>query len=101
MAILRAGLALSMALLALGLALALAEGRLRARPVALGDVVPLIAAGRPSGFMAAGILVLLATPAIRVLALAARFAAEGDRRFAAVAVAVGLVLAFAVGIGRA
>lgn len=100
-AILRGGLAVSMALLAVGLVLAVARGRLRVHPVALGDVLPSLAAGRPSGFMAAGILVLLATPAIRVLALAASFAAEGDRRFAAVAAAVALVLALAVAIGRA
>jgi uncharacterized membrane protein len=43
----------------------------------------------------------VATPVVRVLALVASFAREGDRRFAAVAAAVALVLAIAVGIGRA
>jgi uncharacterized membrane protein len=99
--ILRTGLALSMALLAVGLALAATHGRLRADPVGPGEALASLVAGRPSGFMAVGILVLVATPVVRVLALVASFAREGDRRFAAVAAAVALVLAIAVGIGRA
>jgi uncharacterized membrane protein len=97
--ILRGGLWAFVALTAVGLALAWGSG-LRARPVAPGQVPAALLAGRPEGFLAGGVLVLLGTQAARLVALAARFAGEGDRRFAAVAAAVALVLAAGAALGR-
>jgi uncharacterized membrane protein len=100
-AVLRAGLALAAALLTAGLALAVGEARLTSHPVALSQILPFLARGRPSGYLAAGVLVLVATPAVRVLVLAAGFARERDWRFAAVALAVAAILGLGVAVGRA
>lgn len=99
-AVLRIGLAASMALMAIGLTLAVGQARLRSHPVALGEILPFVERGRPSGFMAAGVVVLVATPVVRVLALAVGFAVERDWRFAAIAVAVALILGLGVVVGR-
>jgi uncharacterized membrane protein len=94
--LLRAGLAAGALFMAIGLVLAISEGRLRSHPVRLGELARFIASGRPSGFMAAGVLVLVAAPLARVAALAATFALERDRRFALVALAVATILAFGI-----
>ncbi len=83
-----------------GVVLAFAEGRLRAHAVRLLDVPRLVAAGRPSAFMAVGILVLLATPISRVLALILLFAKDRDPRFAVIAGAVAALLTLGVLLGR-
>lgn len=99
--LLRAGLVAGCLLMGLGLVLAVFEARLRSHPVALGDLIPFMVAGRPSGFMAAGVLVLVMAPLARVVALAAEFVREGDRRFALVAISVAAILVFGVLAGRA
>jgi uncharacterized membrane protein len=58
-----------------------------------------LAAARPEGFVWLGLLVLLATPAARVTASLVGFAAQGDRRMVAIAVAVLAVMALGVAIG--
>ncbi|MGH2557308.1 MAG: DUF1634 domain-containing protein [Actinomycetota bacterium] len=98
--ILRAGLGLGSLSMAIGVVLALAEGRLQAHAVRLGDVPRLVAGGRPSAFMAVGILLLLATPITRVLALIVVFARHRDPRFAVIAGAVAALLAVGVFLGR-
>ncbi|HWO69448.1 MAG TPA: DUF1634 domain-containing protein [Actinomycetota bacterium] len=100
MAVLRIGLAASMALMAIGLALAVGEARLRSHPVALAEILPFLAQRRPSGFMAAGVVVLVATPVVRVLALAVGSAMRRDWRLAAIAVAVAVILGLGVAAGR-
>ncbi len=97
--LLRAGLVTGVLLMAIGLVLAIVEGRLASHPVALGDVPRLLLDGRPTGFMAAGIALLVAAPLARVVALAVGFAIEGDRRFALVAVSVALILGLGVLLG--
>lgn len=99
-ALLRIGLAACMALMAVGLAFAVGEADLRSHSVALGEILPSLARGQPSGFLAAGIVVLVATPLARVLALAVGFAMERDWRFAAVALAVAMILGLGVAAGR-
>ncbi len=98
--LLRLGLGAGCLLMAVGLVLAMAESRLRAHPVPIGSVPAFVAAGRPSGFMAAGIGLLVVAPLARVAALAVQFAREGDRKFAGVALAVGAILALGVVLGR-
>jgi uncharacterized membrane protein len=83
-----------------GMGLALGEGRLTSHPVPVRLVWPWILDGRPSGFLAAGVLVLVATPFLRIIALVATFALDRDWRFAAVATTVAAILALAIALGR-
>ena len=96
--LLRAGLALSGALMAAGFALQFAQGALRSQGFAPRD---LLVASLPLGerLMGAGILVLAATPAVRVLALLLLWTRERDFRFVAVALAVIATLAAAIALG--
>jgi uncharacterized membrane protein len=99
--LLRAGLGIGVAVIAVGVGLAVAEGRLAARAVRLGDVLPQLTAGRPAAVMAVGLAVLILTPVLRVVALVAGFAYARDWRFATVAAGVAAVLAAGILIGRA
>jgi len=99
--LLRTGLLLAAALIAVGLALAALHGRLVTHPVSPAEIPSLLGAGRPTGFMALGILVLLATPILRVLFLVVGFALDRDWRFAAVALGVALLLAAGILLGHA
>jgi uncharacterized membrane protein len=98
--LLRAGLVAGCLLMAIGLVLAVSEGRLRSHPVELGNLVRFMSSGRPSGFMAAGVLLLVMAPLARVVALATEFFREGDRRFALVALAVAAILVLGILAGR-
>jgi uncharacterized membrane protein len=94
------GTYLGVALLAVGIVLMLASGvdplttpSAPFDPVALaGDVLAL----RATGFLWTGILVLMALPVTRVAISAVAFARAGDRRMAAIAIAVLIVLAASV-----
>lgn len=99
--LLRAGLVGGCLLMIIGLLLAVFEARPRPHPVALGDLAQLMVSGRPSGFIAVGVVVLLMAPFARVVALAAAFVKEGDRRFGAVALSVAAILILGVLAGRA
>jgi len=94
------GTYLGVALLAVGILLMLASGTdplatpsVPFDPASIpGDALAL----RATGFLWAGILVLMALPVTRVAIAAAAFARAGDRRMAAIAVAVLVVLAMSV-----
>ena len=98
--ILRIGLALATLLMAAGVGLAWVEGRLTTHPVTLSQLGSMLAQGRPSAVMEAGILVLLATPMLRVLVLIGVFAREHDSRFTAAASAVAALLILGVFLGQ-
>jgi hypothetical protein len=98
--LLRSGLAIGAAFMLVGMGLALGEGRLVSHVVPIRKVWPWMLDGRPSGFMAAGVLVLVATPFLRILALVVGFALDRDWRFVAVAVTVGAILALGIALGR-
>lgn len=98
--VLRVGLTVATLLMAAGVALAWWEGRLATHAVTLSQIGSLLAHGRPSAAMEAGILVLLATPVVRVLVLIGVFARDRDPRFVAAAVAVAGLLALGVFVGR-
>lgn len=98
--ILRIGVAAATLLMAVGTGLALVEGRLSAHPVTLAEFGSILVHGRPSAFMEAGILLLLATPMLRVLAMIGVFSRDRDIRFAAAAVAVACLLVLAALLGR-
>jgi uncharacterized membrane protein len=97
-----AGLAVSAALMVLGLALALARGGPRSTaPRPLFDTMRGALRGEGVDLIDLGLLALIATPALRVTVLAVGWAAQGNRRFAAVALTVlGLLgLSLALGLG--
>ena len=96
--LLRAGLALSGTLMTAGFALQFAHDALRSQGFAPRD---LFAASLPLGerLMGAGILVLAATPAVRVIALLLLWTRERDFRFVAVALAVIATLSAAIALG--
>jgi uncharacterized membrane protein len=94
------GTYLGVALLAIGIVLMLAAGvdPMTTPPPSFdpSSIVGDITALRPTGFLWAGVLVLMALPVTRVAIAALAFARGGDRRMAAIAVAVLIVLAASV-----
>ena len=98
--LLRGGLILSSLLLAAGLVWALATSRLQAHPVSFRTFIHSLRSGHPGGVMGLGLMVLLALPVVRVVVLAIDFARERDWRYAAVALAVLMLLFLAVYLGR-
>jgi uncharacterized membrane protein len=96
--LLRIGLAISFTLMAAGFVAKLATGDHHSLSVRLFD----LGARMPAGdrLMALGIVVLAATPALRVLSLVLLWAWERDTRFVVVALVVMLTLVAAVAIGH-
>ncbi len=95
------GLALSTALMLAGVGLALARGTaLPATVAGLGEVLPRALALRPSGVLTLGLLVLIATPILRVVGSVVAFIAERDWRFAGVTALVLLVMVLSILLGR-
>lgn len=93
---LRTGVIVACVLMAAGVALAIGKGRLVAHGVTPGQIWRLVTGGHPSGLMALGLVVLTATPVLRVVLLAAGWAYARDWRF--LAVALGVLCAIGVGI---
>lgn len=96
--LLRGGLIVSVILMAVGLGLEIASGSERSPAVelfAIGD-----APSDGNRLMAIGLLVLAATPALRVLALLWMWIRERDWRFVAIAAAVVVTLAVSVVVGH-
>lgn len=96
--LLRAGLALSFVLFAAGMAVKLAGGASDAPAVKLFHLSSASDGG--DLLMALGVLVLAATPAMRVVALIILWAQQRDRRYVGVAIAVLVVLIVAVVVGH-
>lgn len=95
------GLVLSTALMLAGVGLELARGTALPETVAgLGQVLPRVAALRPSGFLTLGLLVLIATPILRVVGSIAAFLYERDWRFAGVTGLVLLVMVVSIALGK-
>lgn len=99
------GALVAVALLVVGVALLLAAGLSPLEPTFPvfdpASVVADLIALRPEGFLWAGIVVVLATPILRVVGEALGFARGGERWLAAVATAILLVIAASVAIGQA
>ncbi len=98
--LLSVGVTLSIALMALGFLLLAARHELRhgTVPLPLGSVVPRTLAGDPAGILDLGVLVLFATPALRVVAAIGLFAAERQRRYVVISTVVLLLLALSVAV---
>jgi hypothetical protein len=97
------GLAASGLLLAVGLVVALVgkSPRPEGPPPSIAALLRGAARGDGTDLMELGLLVLIATPVLRVAVLAAGWAREGEIRFATVAGAVLalLALSFVLGVG--
>jgi uncharacterized membrane protein len=95
------GLIISTALMLVGVGLALFSQRdLPTAVPEIGDVINRVLALRPSGFLALGLLVLIATPILRVIGSIGAFVYERDWRFAGVTTLVLGVLIVSLVLGR-
>lgn len=95
------GLAMSTALMLVGVVLDIVrrQGLPTAEPAA-GDVFAAVLAFRPSGFLALGLIVLLATPILRVLGSVFAFAYERDWRYAGITFLVLMVVMASIVLGK-
>jgi uncharacterized membrane protein len=95
------GLITSTALMLLGVGLALfAQRELPTAVPDIGDVLNRVHALRPSGLLALGLLVLIATPILRVVGSIGAFVYERDWRFAGITTLVLGVLIVSLVLGR-
>lgn len=97
--VLLAGTYLSIGLIAIGTALLLAGGGSPldpGPPLDVGRIASDVIGLRPAGFLWLGVLAVLATPMLRVIAALVGFARAGEWRM--VAIAAGIVVVVAVGI---
>jgi uncharacterized membrane protein len=97
--LLHAGLAVSVALMAVGLAAAALVGAPSGSSLRVRDIPGALAALDPRGVLGLGILLLVLTPLVRVLASAAHFARERDRLYIGLTAVVLVNLALAVAVG--
>ena len=95
------GLLISTALMLAGVGLALFSQRdLPTAVPEISDVINRVRALRPSGFLALGLLLLIATPILRVIGSIGAFVYERDWRFAGITTLVLGVLIVSVVLGR-
>jgi uncharacterized membrane protein len=100
--ILVGGVALAVALMAIGLVLRLADGqRMPSHVVSLADLPSLLGAFDPAAFLSLGLIVLIATPFVRVAGTIVAFAREHDRRYVLITAVVLVVMCVGVALGRA
>jgi uncharacterized membrane protein len=100
--ILVAGVGLAVVLMAAGLVLGLVDGAsLPAHVVALGDLPSLLGSLDPAAYLSLGLIVLIATPFVRVAGTIVAFALERDRRYVLITVVVLVVMCLGVLLGRA
>jgi uncharacterized membrane protein len=101
--LLTAGSYLSIALLAIGFGLMLANG---IGPLSKGPTLDLaavpgdLAALRPTGYLWLGLIVVVATPASRVVASLVGYLRRGERRMAIVATLILIVIALSVTLAQ-
>ena len=100
--VLQLGTYVSVALIAVGSILMLASGGSPldgGPPLRVEDVVADLVALRPGGFLWAGIVGVLSTPALRVIRALLGFIRRGEQRMAAVALLVLVVIVVGVVVG--
>ncbi len=97
------GVSLSGLLLGSGLILAIVHGHLapQPKPPQIGEVIHDAFTGHGSALMRLGLIVLMATPVVRVAVLAVGWAFSRNYRFALVALIVLALLALGVTLGVA
>lgn len=95
------GLGFSTAVLLAGMALSVAAHRHMPSKVAeLGELYGGLKAGEPSSVLSLGILLLIATPVLRVLGSLVEFVLKKDWRFALITAAVLLILGISLIFGQ-
>ena len=100
--ILLCGIALSVALMAVGLVLGVARGAGLPRGVVpLAELPRGLAALRPAAYLSLGLIVLIATPFVRVAGSLVVFARERDGRYVLVTASVLLIMCVGVVLGKA
>jgi uncharacterized membrane protein len=99
--VLRLGVLVSFALLAAGLLLAGARGqRLSVRVVPLGELPAALVQLESAAYISLGLIVLIATPFVRVAGSLVVFLYERDRRYALVTATVLAVMLMSILVGR-
>jgi uncharacterized membrane protein len=100
--VLGAGIAVSVALMAVGLVLSAfdAEG-LPAHVVPLADLPAQLVHLDPAPYLSLGLVVLIATPFVRVAGSVVAFARERDRRYVVITAVVLVVMCLGVLLGKA
>jgi uncharacterized membrane protein len=100
--ILVVGVAVAVALMAAGLVLSVVDGQgLPSHVVPLGDLPSLLGALDPAAYLSLGLIVLIATPFVRVAGTIVAFAREHDRRYVLITAVVLAVMCISVLLGRA
>ncbi len=95
------GLAISTVFMVMGIVLDVALGRsMPTTTIGLSDTFGRVIALRPSGFLMLGLLVLIATPVLRVVGSIAAFIYERDWRYAGITLVVFLVVMLSLILGR-
>lgn len=100
--VLKVGTYAAMTLIALGVALMVAAGRSPldvAPPLDPGSLAADLTALRPSGFLWLGVLIVLATPPLRVVTALIGYLRADERELAVVAVLILAVIALGVVLG--
>jgi uncharacterized membrane protein YfcA/uncharacterized membrane protein len=103
--ILQIGVMLSAAIILLGIVLlptrpgGLSPERVLAFPQTLGQLASELLVLRPQAVITLGLLLLIATPIVRVAASIVAFALEGDRRYVVITSVVLLILLFSLFLG--
>ena len=100
--VLIAGITLSVALMAIGIVLgALGGGGLPSSVVPIADMPSLLLDLDAGAYLSLGLIVLIATPFVRVAGSLVAFAIQGDRRYVAVTAVVLTVMCVSVLLGKA
>jgi uncharacterized membrane protein len=99
--VLLAGIAVSVALMVTGLVLGLLKGGGMPRGVVpLADLPRAAHTLSPAAFLSVGLIVLIATPFVRVAGSLVAFVREGDRRYVVITAVVLAVMCLSVLLGR-
>jgi uncharacterized membrane protein len=100
--ILGVGIVLTVALLAAGLVLSIVDGRgLPVEVVPLADLASRLLDLDPAAYLSLGIVVLIATPFVRVAGSIVAFARERDRRYVLITAVVLAVMCLSLVVGKA
>jgi uncharacterized membrane protein len=100
--ILRAGIAVSVTLMAIGLVLGVFDKEgVPSHVVPLVDLLSGLAALDPAAYLSLGLIVLIATPFARVGGSLVAFARQHDRRYVLITAAVLAVMCLSVVLGKA
>jgi uncharacterized membrane protein len=100
--VLRAGIAVSVTLMAIGLVLGVfADEGMPSHVVPLVDLYSGLGALDPAAYLSLGLIVLIATPFVRVGGSIVAFARQHDRRYVLITAVVLAVMCLSVVLGKA